>query len=54
MLEGIASLPTITPYHLKVEYDGTVLEDDFFFGMVSNAVTWGSFKLPQSGQRGAG
>ena len=49
VLEGIASLPTITPYHLKVEYDGTVLEDDFFFGMVSNAVTVGSFKLPQSG-----
>ena len=49
ILEGIASLPTIAPYHLKVEHDGEVLEDDFFFGMVSNAVTVGSFKLPQSG-----
>ena len=48
ILEGIASLPTIAPYHLKVEHDGEVLEDDFFFGMVSNAVTVGSFKLPQS------
>ena len=48
VLEGIASLPTIAPYHLKVEHDGEVLEDDFFFGMVSNAVTVGSFKLPQS------
>ena len=33
ILEGIASLPTISPYHLRVEYDGQVLEDDFFFGM---------------------
>ena len=48
ILEGIASLPTIAPYHLKVEHDGEVLEDDFFFGMVSNAITVGSFKLPQS------
>ena len=48
ILEGIASLPTIAPYHLKVEYDGRTLEDDFYFGMVSNAVTVGSFKLPQS------
>ena len=33
---GIASIPSITPYHLKVEYDGQTLEDDFFYGMVCN------------------
>ena len=36
ILEGIASIPSITPYHLKVEFDGQTLEDDFFYGMVCN------------------
>ena len=35
-MAGIASIPSITPYHMKVEYDGQVLEDDFFYGMVCN------------------
>lgn len=48
IMEGIASLPTITPYHLKVEYDGNVLEDDFYFGMVSNAYSIGGIRLPKS------
>lgn len=47
VVEGIASLPTISPYHLKVEYDGQVLEDDFYFGMVRNALSIGGIKLPQ-------
>ena len=46
IMEGIASLPSITPYHIKVEYDGNVLEDDFFFGMVSNAYSIGGIKQP--------
>ena len=33
---GIASIPSITPYHLKVEFAGQTLEDDFFYGMVCN------------------
>ena len=36
MLEGVKSLAGIKPYHMKVEYDGQVLEDDFFYGMVCN------------------
>ncbi|MGI5963449.1 MAG: diacylglycerol/lipid kinase family protein [Lawsonibacter sp.] len=48
IIEGIASLPTITPYHLKVEYDGNTLEDDFFFGMVSNAFSIGGIRIPKS------
>lgn len=48
IMEGIASLPTITPYHLKVEYDGQTLEDDFYFGMVSNAFSIGGIRLPKS------
>ena len=50
ILEGIASLPTIAPYHLKVEYDGQTLEDDFFFGMVSNTLSIGGMKPPKSDQ----
>lgn len=50
IMEGIASLPTISPYHIKVEYDGNVLEDDFYFGMVSNALSIGGIRLPKSEQ----
>lgn len=48
IMEGIASLPTITPYHIRVEYDGNVLEDDFYFGMVSNAFSIGGIRLPKT------
>ena len=48
---GIASLPTITPYRLQVEYDGQVLEEDeVYFGMVSNALSIGGIRPPNSGQ----
>ena len=48
---GIASLPTITPYRLRVEYDGQVLEEDeVYFGMVSNALSIGGIRPPNSGQ----
>ena len=41
---GLASIPSITPYHLKVEYDGQVLEDDFFYGMVCNTYSVAGIK----------
>ena len=47
ILAGIASLPTIAPYHMAVEYDGQVLEDDFYFGMVSNSQSIGGMKPPK-------
>ena len=50
ILEGIASLPTIVPYHLRVDYDGNTLEDDFYFGMVSNALSIGGIKPLKSEQ----
>ena len=50
IMGGIASLPTISPYHVKVEYDDQILEDDFYFGMVSNALSIGGIRLPQSEQ----
>lgn len=47
---GIASLPTIAPYHLKLEFDGQALEDDFYFGMVSNAQSIAGLKPPKVDQ----
>lgn len=38
VMAGIASLPSITPYHLRIECDDQVLEDDFFYGMVCNTI----------------
>lgn len=44
IMAGIASLPSIAPYHLKVEYDGKTLEDDFFYGMVCNTYSVAGMK----------
>lgn len=41
VMGGVASLPSITPHHIRVEYDGKVIEDDFFYGMVCNSYTIG-------------
>lgn len=50
VMAGIASLPTIAPLHLKVEYDGNILEDDFYFGMVSNTYSIGGVRLAQNSE----
>lgn len=47
---GIASLPTIAPYHMVVEYDGLTMEDDFYFGMVSNSQSIGGIRPPTAKQ----
>ena len=47
---GIASLPTIAPYRMRVEYDGAALEDDFYFGMVSNSQSIGGIRPPTASQ----
>lgn len=43
LLEGLRQLPTIHPYHMTVEYDGSTVEGDFIFGMVSNSTSVGGF-----------
>ncbi|MDE6432848.1 MAG: YegS/Rv2252/BmrU family lipid kinase [Lachnospiraceae bacterium] len=48
VLEGIKSVPSLTSYHLKVEYDGNIIEDDFFIGMITNSLTVGGFANPNS------
>ncbi len=44
VLAGIASIPTIAPYHIQVEYDGRQMEDDFLYGMVCNSTSVGGMK----------
>ncbi|MBR6107524.1 MAG: YegS/Rv2252/BmrU family lipid kinase [Oscillospiraceae bacterium] len=39
LLHALTLIPSIRAYHVKVEYDGEVLEDDFLFGMVSNTAS---------------
>ncbi len=44
LLEGIKQVGSIKPYHLKIEANGKMLEDDFLFGMVSNTTQVGGIK----------
>lgn len=45
IMAGIAAIPAIVPYHLSIEHDGGVLEDDFYFGMVCNTVSVAGMKM---------
>ena len=45
VLEGMKRLPNVRPHHLKVTYDDKVIEDDFIFGMITNSVSVGGFKI---------
>ena len=44
IVEGIKSLPALQHYHVEVACPNDTLEDDFIFGMVTNATTIGGFK----------
>ncbi len=44
LLKGAASLSNLTNHHMKVTYDGNVVEDDFLFGMVVNSESIGGFR----------
>lgn len=47
--EGIKSLGSIRPLHLKFEADGKIIEDDFLFGAISNSMSVGGIvKFDQS------
>lgn len=39
VLQLIPTLRDLKPLHCKIEYDGGVLEDDFYFGSVSNSTS---------------
>jgi diacylglycerol kinase (ATP) len=44
ILEGAKRLSNIQSYHIKVEHDQGVIEDDFIFGLVTNSTSVGGFK----------
>lgn len=52
LLNGIRDLPSLKPVHMKIEYDGGVIEDDFMFGAISNTTSVaGLFKFNQDDVR---
>lgn len=46
VLGGLKALLKIKSYHVKFNINGEVIEDDFIYGMVSNTMRVGGFKLP--------
>jgi len=46
IMAGIGQLTNLIPYHLKVEYEDTVIEDDFLYGMVCNTYSVAGVKSP--------
>jgi YegS/Rv2252/BmrU family lipid kinase len=44
ILEGAKHLMDIPSYHLRVEYEGQVIEDNFIYGMITNSLSVGGFK----------
>ena len=44
ILEGLKSFTNIRPYHMKIEHDGELLEDDFIYGMITNSISVGGIK----------
>ncbi len=44
ILEGVKSLPEMTSYYMRVEYNDVVIEDEFIFGMVTNSNSVGGFQ----------
>ena len=44
VLDGAKRLPNITSYHMVIECDGNIFEDDFIFGMITNSNSIGGFK----------
>lgn len=44
LLEGAKSISSIDSYHMRVEHDGEVIEDEFIYGMITNSNSVGGFK----------
>ncbi|MBQ3134298.1 MAG: YegS/Rv2252/BmrU family lipid kinase [Oscillospiraceae bacterium] len=48
LFAGLGQLANLVPHHLRVEYDGGVIEDDFLYGMVCNTYSVAGVKaLPK-------
>lgn len=44
IMEGARRLGTFQSYHMKIEFNGVMLEDDFMFGMITNSKSVGGMK----------
>jgi diacylglycerol kinase family enzyme len=44
IIEGFKQLKDIESYHMLVEYDGKIFQDEFIYGMITNSVSVGGFK----------
>lgn len=44
LLEGMKRLSSIRSYHMRICYEGGIIEDDFIFGMITNSISVGGFK----------
>lgn len=43
-VEALKHIAEIKPHHMKIEYDGNVVEDNFILGLVSNSVSVAGYK----------
>ena len=48
VFEGIKSVVNLNSYHMRFEYDGKVIEDDFMLGMITNSMSVGGFTTPNA------
>lgn len=44
IIEAVKSLTSLRTYHMRISHDGTVIEGDFLYGMITNSVSVGGFK----------
>lgn len=44
LLEATKALHELPSYHIRVEYEDQVIEDEFIFGMITNSISIGGFK----------
>lgn len=43
-IEALKHIPNIKAHHMRIEYDGNVIEDNFMLGLVSNSVSVAGYK----------
>ncbi len=48
LFEGMKGIANLNSYHMKIEYDGNVIEDDFIVGMITNSLSVGGFTTPNA------
>ncbi|MBQ7678052.1 MAG: diacylglycerol kinase family lipid kinase [Lachnospiraceae bacterium] len=49
LMEAIGQLADVPSFHMQVEYDGNIIEDDFIYGMITNSTSVGGIKGIVSG-----